>query len=101
MRVHHLNCGTMSPVGLAMRWVCHCLLVESSSGLVLVDTGIGIEDQKRPRERLGLGFSLLLRPACDESEAAARQVARMGYSIDDVRHIVITHLDLDHAGGLP
>ncbi|MFD0510570.1 MBL fold metallo-hydrolase [Streptomyces aureus] len=25
----------------------------------------------------------------------------LGYAVDDVRHIVLTHLDLDHAGGLP
>ncbi len=25
---------------------------------------------------------------------------RLGYSINDVRHIILTHLDLDHAGGL-
>ena len=30
----------------------------------------------------------------------ARQVERLGYRREDVRHIVLTHLDLDHAGGL-
>jgi glyoxylase-like metal-dependent hydrolase (beta-lactamase superfamily II) len=31
---------------------------------------------------------------------AVRQVARLGYDPRDVRHIVMTHLDFDHAGGL-
>lgn len=29
-----------------------------------------------------------------------RQVERLGYERRDVRHLVLTHLDLDHAGGL-
>jgi hypothetical protein len=28
-------------------------------------------------------------------------VARLGYSPGDVRHIILTHLDVDHCGGLP
>jgi glyoxylase-like metal-dependent hydrolase (beta-lactamase superfamily II) len=30
-----------------------------------------------------------------------RQVAALGYDSADVRHIVVTHLDVDHCGGLP
>jgi glyoxylase-like metal-dependent hydrolase (beta-lactamase superfamily II) len=30
-----------------------------------------------------------------------RQVVRLGYVPEDVQHIVLTHLHLDHAGGLP
>ena len=29
-----------------------------------------------------------------------RQVERLGFKAEDVRHIVLTHLDFDHAGGL-
>lgn len=45
MRVHHLNCGTMRPFGGRLvdgtgsvlrraEMVCHCLLLETSGGLV-------------------------------------------------------------------
>ena len=34
------------------------------------------------------------------AETALRQVADLGFRVSDVRHIVPTHLDLDHAGGL-
>lgn len=30
-----------------------------------------------------------------------RQLEQLGFSARDVRHIVLTHLDFDHAGGLP
>jgi len=33
-------------------------------------------------------------------ETALHQVRALGYSPSDVRHIVLTHLDFDHAGGL-
>jgi len=31
---------------------------------------------------------------------AVRQIERLGWQASDVRHIVLTHLDFDHAGGL-
>lgn len=109
VRVHHLNCGTMRPVGgrlvsgqpgVAGHMVCHCLLIETDAGLVLVDSGLGLGDIDAANERLGRLFVKALRPALDPEETAVRQVQRRGYSADDVRHVVLTHLDLDHAGGL-
>lgn len=79
---------------------CHCLLVEAGQGLVLVDTGFGEQDVRDARGRLGGLFTSLARPVRDLQETAVRQVARLGFSADDVRYIVTTHLDLDHAGGL-
>ena len=83
------------------RLVCHCLLVETDrDGLVLVDTGFGAVDCDDPRRILpGFGFMTGLR--LDRREAAIEQIGAMGYDPRDVRHIVCTHLDPDHAGGLP
>ncbi len=36
----------------------------------------------------------------DIKETAAHQINDLGYSRADVRHVVLTHLHLDHAGGL-
>jgi glyoxylase-like metal-dependent hydrolase (beta-lactamase superfamily II) len=112
MRVHHLNCCTMCPVGRKLvngegglfeagRMVCHCLLVETNDGLILVDTGLGLDDMAAPRRRLGRPFVTLVRPSLDPEESALRQIERRGFGRKDLRHIVVTHLDLDHAGGLP
>jgi glyoxylase-like metal-dependent hydrolase (beta-lactamase superfamily II) len=97
MKVHHLNCGTMRPPATPLM-VCHVLLVETDNGLVLVDTGYGLADIADPR-RLG-PVRHLLQPAYDPAETAVRQVERLGFRRHDVRNIVITHLDLDHIGGL-
>lgn len=108
LRVHHLNCATLHPPGGRLvggvpgraRLVCHCLLIETADSLVLVDTGIGLHTIAAPRRHLGSGFLRLVRPHLDPDESAAHQVARLGYDASDVRHVVLTHLDLDHAGGL-
>jgi glyoxylase-like metal-dependent hydrolase (beta-lactamase superfamily II) len=79
---------------------CHCLLLEDSHGLTLVDTGFGLRDVASPRARLSSFFLHLLAPDFREEMTAVRQIERMGFSARDVRNIVLTHLDFDHAGGL-
>lgn len=97
MRVYHLNCGTMTPL-IVGRIVCHVLLCESDDGLVLVDSGLGLADCA-DHSRIG-SVRFLVRARFDESETAARQVEALGYTRSDVRHIVVTHFDMDHVGGL-
>lgn len=109
MKVHHLNCATLCPIaggllgppeGERTELVCHCLLIETEAGLVLVDTGFGLDDLAHPKARLGGMILRVLRPRFEASESALRQVEALGFERDDVRHVVVTHLDLDHAGGL-
>lgn len=111
MKIHHLNCGTMRPFGGRLvdgkagflrtgTMVCHCLLVETDDGLVLVDSGLGTDDVTNPKGSLPAPFLHVARPVRDIEETAVRQVVRLGYQPEDVRHVVLTHLDLDHAGGL-
>jgi glyoxylase-like metal-dependent hydrolase (beta-lactamase superfamily II) len=110
MKIHHLNCGTCCPVGgklfdgysdgVSAHLVCHCLLIETDAGLVLIDTGYGTQDVRRPRDRLSDFFLALNRPQLRPEETAVAQVRRLGFQPADVRHIVVTHLDFDHAGGI-
>jgi glyoxylase-like metal-dependent hydrolase (beta-lactamase superfamily II) len=96
MKVHHLNCGTMNMPTAPM--VCHVLLIETDNGLVLVDSGYGTHDCSDPK-RVG-PTRHILRASLSHEETVAHQIDRLGFKREDVRHIVITHLDLDHAGGL-
>lgn len=82
--------------------VSHCLLIETDAhGLVLVDTGIGVDDVRDPR-RLGALFGPAM--AIDATKThlpALPQIEALGFRREDVRHLVLTHIDFDHAGGLP
>jgi glyoxylase-like metal-dependent hydrolase (beta-lactamase superfamily II) len=80
--------------------ICHCLLVESKDGLVLVDSGIGLEDIRSARRRYNRFLLGMARPTLDPEETAFRAIERAGLSPKDVRHVVLTHLDFDHAGGI-
>jgi len=80
------------------RLVAHCLLVEGDQGLTLVDSGFGTADLAE--KRMGKPFIRVARPALDPAETAIAQVRAAGYDAGDVTDVVVTHLDLDHAGGL-
>ncbi|HEX6644420.1 MAG TPA: MBL fold metallo-hydrolase [Gemmatimonadales bacterium] len=81
-------------IPLAMR----CLLVEHPDGLVLIDTALGAKEDAKFRDIYGIdnasskggdGQRTRLDDALDEA----------GFSADDVRYVVNTHLHFDHAGG--
>jgi glyoxylase-like metal-dependent hydrolase (beta-lactamase superfamily II) len=108
MKIHHLDCGTMCPV--ARRWVngtggvfergtmvCHCFLIEGPNGLILVDTGMGTQDAIHG---FGRAFDFVGGPTYDPAGTAIAQVEALGFDPKDVRDLVVTHLDLDHAGGI-
>jgi glyoxylase-like metal-dependent hydrolase (beta-lactamase superfamily II) len=111
MRIHHLSCGSFCPHGRRLvngegrllekaHIVCHCLAIETDEGVVLVDTGLGMEDARNPRQ-LGATFGALMRPQASVETTALAQLEALGFAAGDVRQIVATHLDLDHSGGLP
>ncbi|HYX14993.1 MAG TPA: MBL fold metallo-hydrolase [Nostoc sp.] len=86
--------------GLTACLVCHCLLIETNQGLVLIDTGFGQRDIKAPLSRLSPFFMNLNRIKFEEKYTAVAAIEQLGLNPRDVRHIVLTHLDFDHAGGL-
>jgi glyoxylase-like metal-dependent hydrolase (beta-lactamase superfamily II) len=111
MRVHHLNCVSACPIGgllmdghtadsLRGKLTSHCLLVETADSLVLIDTGYGLRDVADPRSRIAKVMLAMMKPDLREEMTAIRQIQRLGFDPRDVRHIVLSHLDFDHAGGL-
>ena len=111
MRIYHLNCGTLRSfitTGLlgtgTLRnpppLITHCLLVATAAGLLLVDTGFGTRDYTHPTPIVRI-FTAFNKYRHDLKETAIRQITRLGYDPADVKHIAVTHMHLDHVGGLP
>lgn len=102
--VHHFSAAHMEPLGsfggrlMPSTMVAHCLLVEGTEGLTLVDTGFGTTDLKK--RRMGRAFQQGARLSLDPANTALAHVEALGFQASDVRNIVVTHLDLDHAGGI-
>jgi glyoxylase-like metal-dependent hydrolase (beta-lactamase superfamily II) len=99
--VHFLNCFTCNArVPSSWHTGALCLLIETSEGLVLVDTGLG-QDDYVSRPGILRAFQVITHVPMNPDEAALHQVVRLGYRPEDVRHIVLTHMHFDHCGGLP
>ncbi|MFB6346822.1 MAG: MBL fold metallo-hydrolase [bacterium] len=110
MDVHHLNCCPMHPFGKRFingegsylepaELVTHCLLLDVSGGLILVDTGLGRLDLHDP-SRLGTLVNLTMNPSRSPDPTAYTRISNLGYDPAEVKHIFVTHLDMDHVGGL-
>jgi glyoxylase-like metal-dependent hydrolase (beta-lactamase superfamily II) len=100
MSTRFLNCASMDPWFPRWHVGALCLLVDTDQGPVLVDTGVGLHDHEAPSALVRF-FALDLGMRRAPEETAVRQLARLGCAPESVRHIVLTHLHFDHAGGLP
>ncbi|MFV2045416.1 MAG: MBL fold metallo-hydrolase [Anaerolineales bacterium] len=100
MEFRLLNCATFRPYFPPVVSATNCLLVRSGSSLLLVDSGLGVRDRVEPTRAMKW-FCRLSRIPSDPNETAIRQIQGLGLGPSDVKHIVLTHLHIDHAGGLP
>ena len=98
-RVHHMDCCPLRPLGSGPI-VSHCLLVEFADRLVLVDVGLGADDIASPARQLSRPWIALSRPTLADEHRAVVQAQQLGHDPRELRDVVCTHLDLDHAGGL-
>jgi N-acyl homoserine lactone hydrolase len=122
MRIHAIQTGTVAiherqragkgrgPVRLAMTLADQrfteplpilAWLVEHPDGLILVDTGEtaqALEPGYFPA--WNVYFRLAVREEVTAAQEIGPQIQALGFSTADVRHVVLTHLHTDHAGGL-
>ena len=99
MTIHILNSLNISPYLTFIKGGVTFLLVETNQGPVLVDTGIGRRDHLHPSRRMRY-YKYLYSASKGLERTAFHLIQKLGYRPQDIRHIVLSHLHLDHAGGL-
>lgn len=83
----------------AVRMPVTVAVIERPDGLVLVDTGWSRRACAWPDVDPGRAAKLFLGLDVKPEDALASQLLSLGYAPGDVRHIVATHLHLDHVSG--
>ncbi len=71
-----------------------CLLIEHDAGLVLIDTGLGNKENDKFRDIYGIENA-----GANGGTWLEDGLSSLGFSVDDVRVVINTHLHFDHAGG--
>ena len=97
--IFHLNCLRIeTPI---RENVCgHCLLIKENDRLILVDTGLGLEDTRKPFERIGEELVKIVGYHFDERLTAYQQIKALGFDPERVTDCILSHFDNDHLGGV-
>ena len=69
-------------------WALRCLLVDTGTRRILIDTGIGTKQDEKFMSHFAPSEHLLLQ-----------NLAKHGYSRTDITDVLLTHLHFDHCGG--
>lgn len=98
-RMWHLNAGWIQ-ASPSTKACCHCLVLQDERSVALIDTGIGLEDVRDPFGRIGKELIERVGFLFDARDTAIEQLRARGIEASNVEHIILTHLDADHVGGL-
>ena len=70
-------------------WSMRCLLIEDGERLMLVDTGMG----DKQTEKFFSYYYLF------GDHSLQKSIEALGFSLDDITDVILTHLHFDHCGG--
>ena len=73
-------------INLSMR----CLLLDNGKDIILIETGIGNKNSQKFIDMFAINQSNF--PLQDK-------LNNYGYNVNDITHVILTHLHFDHAGG--
>ena len=70
-------------------WAMRCLLIEDGNQLILIDNGIGDKQDAK----------FLAHYYLYGNDSLVSSLNKLGYSVDDITDMFLTHLHFDHCGG--
>ncbi len=70
-------------------WAMRCLLIEHGNNRILIDNGMGYKQDEK--------FFSHFHPHGDDS--IEKNLAKHGFTTDDITDVFLTHLHFDHCGG--
>jgi N-acyl homoserine lactone hydrolase len=79
---------------------CPAFLIEHPAALVLFDTGLSPRAIDDPVAYYGEEIARAMKLRFSREQRIDARLAELGYRSTDVRHVIMSHLHLDHAGGL-
>lgn len=101
-QIHELHCGSFCPIHSSLYFptqnlTCRCLLIETDKGLILCDTGLPSLKNLSNLAQLKLK---VMQAKVEPFEQCTEKIKNLGFNPQDIRHIILTHLDIDHAGAI-
>jgi glyoxylase-like metal-dependent hydrolase (beta-lactamase superfamily II) len=97
--LYSLNCAQLNPPIPAIQAATYCLVLDTQQGLALVDCGYSTQDFRNPPVIVRL-FTWLMRTSRNPQTCTLNQLATHGINPSMVQHIILTHMHIDHAGGI-
>lgn len=70
-------------------WSMRCLLIEDGNRLMLIDTGIGDKQSEKFFSHYYLA----------DTQTLEQSLSRLGFGLDQITDVLLTHLHFDHCGG--
>jgi glyoxylase-like metal-dependent hydrolase (beta-lactamase superfamily II) len=74
-------------------------LIDHPKGKVLFDTGNALGVARDKVRHWGAGVVAAYDPIMTEDDYVVNQLARLGVKPEEITHVILSHLHLDHAGG--
>lgn len=111
LRVTAVNCGSLTlDKGVLMTGSSGTITIPTSAyiiehpkhGLMLFDTGINyrVADPEDAEIYWGPGVREAFGCSLERHQAIDQQLEKLGYNVNDVKTIVLSHMHFDHAGGM-
>ncbi len=75
-------------------------LIDHPKGKVLFDTGNALEVAQNPLEHWGNAMVSAYGPEMREDQWSVNQLKAIGVQPEDIKFVILSHLHLDHAGGV-